>query len=288
MNHVISNGILTVTIAERGAEIQSITAQDGTDFFWNADPTVWPKHGPNLFPYIGALTDGKYTLNGQTYEMGLHGFVPYSELEVEAKSETAVSFCLSANDATRKSYPFEFTYHVTYILEGKRLSVCYTVDNRDTKTMYFGIGGHPAFHMPIDPSLTFEDYELCFEAPCEAVRSTVTGGVSGEVKYPIETGKIGLTHNLFDDGVIILRGAGHSVAVRSNKSAKGVTVTFPQMPYVGLWQTAKSQFPFVCIEPWSSTPSRDGVIEDLSNQENLVSLEAGQTYTNTWTMDFSF
>ena len=28
--------------------------------------------------------------------------------------------------------------------------------------MYFGIGGHPAFNVPLESSLTFEDYYLSF------------------------------------------------------------------------------------------------------------------------------
>lgn len=290
MNHVITNGVLTVAIAERGAEIQSITAADGTEFFWNADPSVWPKHGPNLFPYLASLTEGKYTLDGQTYEMGLHGFVPYSALTLESKSESTASFCLCDNADTRKAYPFTFVYHVTYTLEGSRLTVTYTVENKDCTPMYFGIGGHPGFHMPIEPGLAFEDFSLHFEAPCTASRVTFGphGGVSGETDYSIPAGVIPLDHSLFSSGAIVLRNSGHSIAIRSEKSSKAVKVSFPQMPYVGIWQTPNSNFPFLCIEPWSSLPSRDGIIEDLAKQDNLVTLPAGETYRNSWTMDFSF
>lgn len=40
MEHKISNSFLTVTIAERGAEIQSITAADGTEIFWDANKNI--------------------------------------------------------------------------------------------------------------------------------------------------------------------------------------------------------------------------------------------------------
>lgn len=289
MNHVISNHYLTVTIAELGAEIQSIEAADGTQFFWNGEKSIWPKHGPNLFPYLANLTDGKYTFEGKTYEMGLHGFVPYSVLSVREKSSDQITFVLQANETTLACYPFTFQYQVTYALEENKLKVTYTVDNQDSKTMYFGIGGHPGFHMPIDPSLTFEDYHLTFQQTCNPTRITFSdrGGVTGEIPYPIHDNKIALNHRLFDDNAIVLKGAGHSILISSDKSPKSIRVTFPSMPYVGIWHKAKSDVPFLCIEPWSSLPSRDGIVEDLAKQDNLVPLCSGMTYVNTWSMEFT-
>jgi len=37
-------------------------------------------------------------------------------------------------------------------------------------------------------------------------------------------------------------------------------------------------------EPWSSLPSRKNVVEDLEKQADLLSLESGQEYTNTWSI----
>lgn len=290
MNHMISNEHLAVTVAERGAEIQSIRAADGTEFFWSGDKAIWPKHGPNLFPYLANLTEGKYTLAGKTYEMGLHGFVPYSELAVESREDSRITFRLSANEETMKCYPFSFIYRVAYTLEQCRLLVTYSVENTGDQPMYFGIGGHPGFHLPIEPCLAFEDYRLTFDTPGRTARVTFSerGGVTGETDYPLPDGQLPLSHRLFDNGAIVLRDAGHRVRISSEKGSKAVTVSFPQMPYVGLWHTAKAQVPFLCVEPWSSLPSRDGVIEDLSKQGNLVSLDAGKLYRNTWSMEFAF
>ena len=290
MNHTITNGNLTVTASQRGGEIQSIRAKDGTEFFWNANPDIWPKHGPNLFPYLANLTEGKYTLDGQVYEMGLHGFVPYSELEAENTRPEEMTFRLRSCPATRACYPFEFTYEVTYRLDGNRLTVTYTVENRDKKTMYFGIGGHPGFAVPMEPGLSYEDYVLTFGGAQDAARVTFSGrgGVTGQTPYPISPAGIPLRHTLFTDGAIVLKNAGHQLTLSSAKSAKAVTVSFPQMPYVGIWGKPQDNAAFLCIEPWSSLPSRDGIVEDLAHQDNLVSLAPGKTYVNTWTVDFQF
>ena len=290
MDYSIANGHLTVTISDRGAEIQSITGRNGTQFFWNGDPAVWPKHGPNLFPYLSALTEGKYTLDGHTYEMGLHGFIPYSQLTPKDICQDRITFTFSADEKTLACYPFHFLYQVEYRLQDNLLQVTYTVINQDERTMYFGIGGHPGFPMPLDPELTFEDYTLTFQPSGSPTRILFAdhgaGGVEGEAPYPLEGNCLPLRHDLFDDNAIVLRDAGHTVAISSPKSSKAVHLSFPDMPYVGIWHKPRTEAPFLCIEPWSSLPSRQGIVEDFAHQDNLVSLEAGKTYTNTWSMEF--
>lgn len=168
--------------------------------------------------------------------MGLHGFVPYTDLVAGENFGNSISFALKANEETLKCYPFQFTYRVTYTLEESKLFVTYTVENHDSKTMCFGIGGHPGFHMPIDGTLAFEDYRLTFEKPCTASRITIggqKGGVTGEVAYPIETGCMELRHDLFDNGPIVLKNSGHSIVISSDKSPKTIKVSYPDMPYVG-------------------------------------------------------
>lgn len=290
MNYKIENERLSVVISDLGAEIQSIRDTEGTEYFWDGNKDIWPKHGPNLFPYLSSLTDGKYIFEGKTYEMGLHGFVPYSHLEVTAQDESAIVFSLQANEETLACYPFRFVYQVSYKLDENRLSVKYVVRNDDNKTMYFGIGAHPAFHLPFENGLCFEDYQLTFEHPCNPTRIVFAregaGGVAGEEPYPVTDHHIPLRHDLFDRNAIVLREAGHSVELSSAKGRKGIKISFPDMTYLGIWHKPKTQVPFVCLEPWSSLPSREGIVEDFSKQENLVALEAGKTYINTWTMEF--
>lgn len=46
----LSNDILSVTIAERGAEMQSIRDAQGHEYLWQADPKYWAKHSPPSSP----------------------------------------------------------------------------------------------------------------------------------------------------------------------------------------------------------------------------------------------
>ena len=57
------------------------------------------------------------------------------------------------------------------------------------------------------------------------------------------------------------------------------------MPYIGFWHAVKTDAPYICIEPWSSLPSRQDVVEELSEQPSLVRLPAQEIYRNSWSIE---
>jgi len=76
MLHTIENDYLKVTVSDHGAELTSVydKAQD-FERIWCADPAVWNRHAPVLFPFVGKVKDGAYRYNGNTYAMKTqHGF----------------------------------------------------------------------------------------------------------------------------------------------------------------------------------------------------------------------
>lgn len=288
MIYTIENEKLKVQISDRGAELMSIQTKDGTEYLWQGDAKYWGDRALNLFPYIARLTQGKYTVNGQTYEMTIHGFVNYSVLEAEVQEADRIVFLLTQSEETLKMYPFHFSYRVEYALENDRLNVKFSVDNTDDKMMYFGIGGHPGFNVPLDKALSFEDYYLEFDEAKNPVRVGIspTCFVDGSDKeYPLaEGGRIPMSHGLFDDDAIVLTRMAKAVTLRSDKSERAVRVEYPQMDYLGFWHMPHTDAPYVCIEPWSALPSRQDVVEDLATQPGLIHLAAGETYENRWSI----
>jgi galactose mutarotase-like enzyme len=54
--HSISNGIITIQVANKGAELQSIYHHaNQQEYMWSADPAFWAKKSPVLFPVVGGL-----------------------------------------------------------------------------------------------------------------------------------------------------------------------------------------------------------------------------------------
>ena len=68
--HVLENEKLKVTISDKGAELISVTEKaSGRERLGQADPAIWNRHAPILFPFVGKVVDGKYRINGREYEM---------------------------------------------------------------------------------------------------------------------------------------------------------------------------------------------------------------------------
>ena len=287
MLHTIKNNDLTVTVSEMGAELQSILSADGTEYLWQGDPAYWKKRSPNLFPYIGRMPDKTYYLDGQKYQMPIHGFAPTSLFRLVKKSNTQLVFELTENEETYSYYPRKFAFRVGYELQGKKLTVSFIAENRDEKTMYFSMGGHPGFRLPLADGCVFEDYRLRFAGKCLPMRVLFDADcfVSGTAPYPLQDDCIlPLTHDLFDNDAVVLENSGASVTLETDKDSHGITVEYPQMKYVGFWHTTKSDAPFVCVEPWSALPSRSGITESLETQPDLNALEPGCQTSNIWTI----
>lgn len=285
----IQNDRMIVQINSLGGSIVSMRDKDGTEYLWQKNPAYWGDDAPHLFPYIARLTDGKYIFEDKEYEMDIHGFLKDTELTAETENAESLTLMLKSSETTKKQYPFEFTLHMDYVLKGDTLSVTYRVDNQDDRTMYFGIGGHPGFNVPLEEGLHFEDYVLEFTDVCDAVRVGMSEDCfvqpRDDAPFALLDGKrLPLHHTMFDNDAIILRDMGRQITLKSTKGGKCVCVTYPDMPYLGIWHMPHTDAPYVCIEPWSSLPSRKDIVENLEKQENLVKLSAGETYENTWSI----
>ena len=73
MTYTLSNDLLTVSIQDAGAQLCSVRSAGGTEYLWQADPAVWGRHAPLLFPLIGRLQDSQYTLDGRAWSISTHG-----------------------------------------------------------------------------------------------------------------------------------------------------------------------------------------------------------------------
>ena len=289
MLYTIKNDYLTVTAAEKGAELQSIIGKDGTEYLWQGDPAYWADRALNIFPYVARLKDGKYYLDGQQYEMEIHGLAPYCDFTLVSNSGERMVLELRDNEDTYRHYPRRFVFRVIYALRERRLEVTYEVENRDERTMYFGLGGHPGFNVPLSAGKKFEDYRLRFSGPCEPKRIIFGSDclVTGErTAYPLQEGQmIPLTHDLFDEDAIVLCDVSNGVTLASDGDPRSVTVTYPGMRYLGVWHWPKRDAPYVCIEPWCSLPASADGITVLEEQKDLIALPAGESYRNVWTIE---
>ena len=141
--------------------------------------------------------------------------------------------------------------------------------------------------MPLEDGLDFCDYRLKFSESCAPKQMTLSDDffMTGDaVPFPTENGEIRLRHSLFDRDAVVLTDVAKAVTLYAPGSDRSVTVSYPQMTYLGLWHTPKTRAPFLCLEPWVDVPARQGVVEEIAEKPNAISVAPGDFYENTWSI----
>lgn len=288
MEITLHNQSLHLTVETLGAQMTHLQLSDGTEYLWQGDSRYWSDRAPTLFPFIARLTDDSYRYQGQVYHMGIHGFADQSEFVPIIREPDRLVLELRDNDQTRQQYPFAFCLQIGFKLSGQQVEISYHVENLDSRLMPFGIGGHPGFRVPLESDEGFEDYSLRFSNPCQPERVGFTPALylSGtDTPYPLTDGvKIPLRHELFDEDAIVLRHMDREITLVSEKSQRSVTVRYPDFPYLGIWHAPCTDAPYVCIEPWTSLPSRQDVVEELACKGDMIRLKPGCVYDTCWTI----
>ena len=68
--HILDNNALRICVSDSGAELCSVMDKSsGAERIWTADPAIWNRHAPILFPFVGRVTGGKYRIGEQEYLM---------------------------------------------------------------------------------------------------------------------------------------------------------------------------------------------------------------------------
>lgn len=289
MNITICNKKLSLTVSSFGAEMQSILFE-GKEYLWQGDPAYWAERAPVLFPFVGRFTDGLYRYQGNDYPMTIHGFAKLNDFTLIESDESFICFRLTDSVNTYGSYPFHFDLTVIYRIEDNRIAVTYQVKNNNNHTMYFAIGAHPGFRVPLEDGLSFTDYCLEFKHSHVPTRVGHTEAcfLSGIDKdFPLEDNiRLSLHHDLFDEDAIVLKNVSNEVTLKSAKGKRCVTVSYPDLPYLGIWHAPHTDATYVCIEPWTSLPSRQDIVEDFECKSDMIRLKENGVYQNTWYLTF--
>lgn len=283
---IIKNNILSVQVSTLGAELQSIKDMEGVEYLWQGNAAFWSGKATNIFPFVGRLEGGCYTSGDDTYTMGNHGFARNSEFVVGEHTDNKVELILESNEDTRKQYPYNFVFSITYELIDDKIDISFKVKNQENSKMYFAIGGHPGFNIPMNGHGELRDYYLEFMEPCTPVRVGVSKRCfidGNNMLYPLEDQKrLTLSHNLYEEDAIILMDTSKVLRVKNKVNAPEIEVGFPDMKYLASWKVPDEKASYLCIEPWTTLPGRDGVIENISDLPDMNVLNAKNDYENKW------
>lgn len=289
MIYTLENKDLTISLSNHGGELYSIKGnKKNTEFLWTGDEAYWKYHAPILFPIVGKVFDGKYRVDGKTYELPQHGLARVRDFEMIEKTKNSISFGLIYSEDTLKIYPFKFSLIIKYTLENNNIKIDYIVKNVDTKEMFFSIGAHPAFMCPIEND-SFEDYYFEFDKKETAslMQLVDVGYFSHEEKPFLENENIiPISLNLFKNDALVFKNLNSTkISLKSKKHAKYLEFDFNNFPFLGLWTKATGA-PFVCIEPWFGHADFYGFQGEFKDKAGIHSLTPNSEFICSYNVSF--
>lgn len=286
MVRMIENELIRVAVCDHGAELFSLyDKMEDREVLWQADPKYWSRHAPVLFPFVGKCTGGHYIHDGKQYQMGQHGFARDMEFAFAGQTENSITHVLKSTEETFAKYPFHFELKITHVIDGKKLMVQWEVKNTGDDKMYFSIGGHPAFNVPVRPGEKKTDYFVTFgenDTTLPYLRvdlSCAAADIENPKTLVLEEHKLKITEDLFEqDALIFDEHAVKKAGLAFPDGTPYVTMTCEEIPSFGVWSMPMPDTPFVCLEPWIGRCDNKGFQGELKDKYGVQSLEAGKIF----------
>lgn len=281
MKIILENDSIKATIDSLGAELIHLTLKDTDyDYMWKGDPAYWGGRSPVLFPIIGSLNEGNILIEGKTYTMGNHGFARKSNFACIGQEAHTATFRLTESEATLAQYPYKFHLDLTYTLIGTAISIQYRVTNKDQASMPFQIGTHPAFNCPMGQTDQLTQWYLEFEKKETLSRIGLKDNLIDFENLTLtmdNSRRLDLNPQQFYTGAIVLKSlASNNVELKSDDTKESITVSWNNLPHMGIWQPEDA--PFLCIEPWQGHGDPIGFDGEMKDKPEVVNLGAGKTY----------
>lgn len=289
----LENDELLVTVARRGAELTRIYDKKADrEVLWCAETSVWNRHAPVLFPFVGKCYEGAYVHDGKEYGMTPHGFARDMDFEPLLCDMDECWFRLKDTPETYEKYPFHFEVEIGHRLEGRTIEVMWKVANRDSGEMLFMMGGHPAFQVPEGKNIydfTFEfNRRGCREGQFTDCLHYLAPNANGYEKEELQgnlklsEGRVPLTKGFFDTALTYMFDEAQvsSVSLMVDGSPY-VTLECSDFPYLGIW-TMEATHPFVCLEPWYGICASDGYKGELKDRRGIISLPGWENWQKSY------
>jgi galactose mutarotase-like enzyme len=293
MVHTLENSDVKINVKLAGAELCNFfDKKNEVEHLWQADSNVWSRHAPILFPLVGQVEDGVFSVDSQTYKMGQHGFARDNDFKLIIEEKNTLIFELRSTKKIKELYPYKFSLRVIYILAESKLTITYSVENIDSKEMFFNLGAHPGFAVPFEKEHSFSDYYLEFSEKETLDRILLdTGGlVSGKktVNYLQNESTIKLNDSLFDDDALVFKGVKSDfVSIKSHKTNRVLRFGLGSFPFLGIWSKPKANAPFVCIEPWYGHTAVRGTNKELNQRVAVSSLMPSEVLEDSFSIELA-
>ena len=141
--------------------------------------------GDVLIPFPGRVRDGKYTFEGQTYQMptndkdgpnAIHGFLRLIEWEYIGQTDRTAAFAVNLDAQAHPGYPFSLRAYVNYTVRDSGMTCLFTLENTGEKTAPVAAGFHPYFTVGSE-QIDLDTLHVPMQSTLEMVNLLPTGTV---------------------------------------------------------------------------------------------------------------
>lgn len=285
--YLIESQFLEAKINLLGAELVALHDKElDLPYIWSGNSQFWDRHAPILFPIVGRLQNDRYRIGRRYYSMNRHGFARDLEFELISYRSDEIKLRLSATDETMKVYPYRFCLDVHYKIYGPILTTNIEVRCTEKRDMFFSIGSHPAFNIPLGEG-SFDDYYLEFEynefsGPYYLENDLVDFDQKANLSV-FQGKRLPFSEKLFERDALIFKDLKSSkLSIKNKVNDREIVIDVGEAPYLGIWRPAGA--PFVCVEPWYGVADVLGASDDFLKKEGVIHLEPNDVFKMSYSL----
>lgn len=284
--NILQNENIIIESKSSGAELTRIySKKKKQDILWCGDNKYWGRQSPILFPIVGKLKDNKTIIDNNIYSMDQHGFARDMEFQILETTNNSITYILTSDDKTKALYPYSFELIIKYTLVNNSIDIEWTVKNTDSKDIFFSIGAHPAFNIPINNGETIEDYYLKFQTRDKVSNITLNGPYHDKFIEVENLEHINLNPSLFSNDALIYTNI-DKISIINNDEEEVIKVELKEFPLVGIWSPYYNESntiaPFICIEPWYGVADHINTDYQYKNKAYINELKVGEIFNTSY------
>lgn len=268
MIYTIRNEFLSLSVNSEGGSMTSLKyLPTGEERLWQGDK-YWTSRDVAIFPIIGHA--GPYEAQGKVYTPKSHGVARYSEFALADRGGDHITLAISSDAETKKTYPYDFDFSVTYKLSKKTVEVTYFVRAKEGKIPFY-VGGHPGMRAPGGEAvIEFENIENPIIYPLDSAYATRLRGLHRFVAnkaffWECQTFQLG---SLSGGAIYASTRDGYRYTYRSD------------CPVFAFWSNPDGG-EYVCVEPWWG-------INDFKAAPREITLKPFMNFTDVQGSAFSY
>lgn len=175
----LTRGNLRLVVSPYGASLRGLSRRDTPIITsYSGAQNKLGGQGDVLIPFPGRVREGRYTFEGQTYQMvkndketpnAIHGFLRTVIWDQDNVTENSATFSTAFDADAHPGYPFPLRAEVTYTVTETGMTCAFVAQNTGTTDAPVAAGFHPYFtvgsglinadtlHVPFGATLEYND-----------------------------------------------------------------------------------------------------------------------------------